>query len=163
MPVVDYCAEEVRRQYYYESGSRIRERGLLATGWMLDAWAYVMSVHGDRPLTVGLIEHIGRLVEPRDNERGFRTIPIYVGGQEKAQPEDIERLLGQLVEAYNEGRLDPITYPGKSPEDQFYFEYENIHPFRDGNGRSGKILYNLLRGTLAAPQWPPRYWEGINP
>jgi fido (protein-threonine AMPylation protein) len=48
-------------------------------------------------------------------------------------------------------------------EDQFYYEYENIHPFRDGNGRTGKILYNYLLGTLDNPKMPPNFWGSSNP
>ncbi len=156
LPVISYCAEEVSRQY---SASVWAEQAAHAVGWMLRAWAHAMT---DGPaLTVALIQSIGMLVEPGLNKRGFRRIPIYVGGEEKAKADDIERLLGQLVDAYNEKRLDPLTWPGKTPEDEFYVRFEAIHPFRDGNGRTGKVLYNMLRGTLAAPVWPPDFYGGI--
>lgn len=161
LPVVEYCAEEVSRQYAYSVWAKTSAK---AVGWMIDAWSYALmeSARG-RPLGVSLIEEIGSIVEPGHNAKGFRRIPIYVGGQEKDKPEDVQRHLLYLVDAYNEGRLEPLRWPGKTPEDQFYFEFENIHPFRDGNGRTGKIVYNMLRGTLRNPEWPPDYFGGVNP
>jgi fido (protein-threonine AMPylation protein) len=51
--------------------------------------------------------------------------------------------------------------PNMTPE-QAYYEFEIIHPFRDGNGRTGKIIYNWLMGTLRAPVFPPDMFGGIS-
>jgi fido (protein-threonine AMPylation protein) len=40
---------------------------------------------------------------------------------------------------------------------EFYQEFETLHPFNDGNGRVGAILFNLLNGTLSDPIVPPPY------
>jgi Fic family protein len=50
----------------------------------------------------------------------------------------------------NNGLIEPATT---------YRRFEEIHPFVDGNGRCGKILYNYLHNSLDAPTWPPNYWE----
>ena len=42
-----------------------------------------------------------------------------------------------------------------------YFAFEHVHPFPDGNGRSGKVIYNWARGTLDRPEFPPAFWGGI--
>ena len=40
--------------------------------------------------------------------------------------------------------------------------FENVHPFEDGNGRTGRILYNLHRLKLGLPihiimaDWPKK-------
>ena len=45
---------------------------------------------------------------------------------------------------------------GITPE-EFYQEFESIHPGIDGNGRVGCILYNFLRGSMNIPIKPPEF------
>lgn len=47
--------------------------------------------------------------------------------------------------------------------DDWYLAYEAIHPFGDGNGRTGKILHNWLMGTLEEPVLVDDYFGGGNP
>ena len=155
--VLQYIAEECERQ-----GS-----GGASVYNMVKAWEYASNLKDLAcPLTLEIIETLGKLVEPEYNKNGFRQIRIFVSDGftsiEKAPWERVPEMLQNLIEAYYEGRLEPTHKVAETPEDQFYFEYQNIHGFRDGNGRSGKIVYNFLRGTLNNPWLPPNFWNYTN-
>lgn len=129
-----YIAEEVARQGH--PGDKLRER------WMWLAWDYAQSRCSSLP-TIADIETMGRLIEPDRNAGGFRQCGVRVGNRICPPAGEVRERLHRLW--LLEG-LTPI---------EFYKEFEMIHPFRDGNGRTGKVLLNWLNCTLAAPIFPP--------
>lgn len=52
-----------------------------------------------------------------------------------ALPEEVEDRMTELIETYNALSQHTITDLAK-----FHAEYEAIHPFQDGNGRTGRII-----------------------
>lgn len=69
----------------------------------------------------------------RDNEW------VRIGNHIGANPEFVNDLMHDLVNKFNSDRemyfIDKIAW--------FHAEFENIHPFCDGNGRIGRVLINL--------------------
>jgi Fic family protein len=153
--IIAYCAEEVRRQ---------RDTPL-HVGYMVQAWehAWTQTVIRAQPLTVALVEEIGALVAPDHNLGGFRKHDVRVGYNVKMPWQQVPRAMDNLFEAWQEGRLDGFTHElagTVGPPERLYYEFEEIHPFGDGNGRTGKVIYNAALGMLHAPKWPPDFFGG---
>jgi hypothetical protein len=134
--------------------------------WMTHAWEYAVerSARSFRPDLDDLL-HIAYEIEPGENFRGYRRIPIFVGNETKVDWRDIPRMVSSLWNIIMD--VEPIT--GRSAPDEpmtaddFYVEFENIHPFGDGNGRTGKIIHNWILGTLRDPVLVRDYFKGGNP
>lgn len=130
--VIQFCAIECRLQM----------SGELSVAWMVDGMIYAQNMHDLKP-TVTDVLNLGRLIEPNDNALGFRTCGVRIGYELKTDWENIPYQVVNLMEVCD--RLTP---------NEFFFAYETIHPFGDGNGRTGAILFNWLNDTLYQPVWP---------
>lgn len=124
---------------------RLQQSGEVSVWWMANAWVHAQQIA--LPLSVDDVLVLGALVEPDKNADGFRQVGVRVGEDVKGDWRNVPRQMVNLVEASE--RLTAA---------EWFREYEEVHPFRDGNGRTGQILYNLLSGTLDAPEWAPDYW-----
>lgn len=82
----------------------------------------------------------------------LRTTPVTFADLSVAlAPEHIVRQLELLIDQIN-GLL--VT------NEEFYQRFEEIHPFEDGNGRVGALLYNVFSGWLDDPVHPPEFKKG---
>lgn len=140
LSVIGYVSEEVFRQGH----DTTRLEGIERVGWMLNAWsAALRSSHSRKPTMDDAIV-LGQMVEPIMNIYGLRDCGVRVGSRSCPSPDRVLPLLTALFDQQH--ALEPI---------EFYKEFELIHPFVDGNGRTGKILLNWLNGTLLHPIFPP--------
>lgn len=135
--VITWAAQECEWQ---GSGER-------SVPWMVEGWLYAME-YKDAPITELDIKTLGMLVEPRHNYNGYRQVGVRVGYSIKPDWKEVPDLMKGIIPV--QGALLPA---------EWFREYEEIHPFRDGNGRTGNILYNWLCGTLDDPQMPPNLWH----
>ena len=110
-----------------------------------DAFLYVQDVaQNDTPLSEVVIKNIHSLVlMNRPDDKGvYRRILVRIMGAytEPVQPYMIEPKMTELI-SKNEGREQSMHIIERIA--RFHLEFEGIHPFIDGNGRTGRLLMNL--------------------
>lgn len=145
--LTDFAIEECSRQndLSLDSVARMVEATIEAYNCWLSCF-----IHNDEETEENIfyfIKRLGAIVKPQ-NEKGFRQTPVvFANGDSGISHNQIERVLKLLISAIN-----GLT------ADEFYIEFEKIHPFEDGNGRVGAILWNLLSNN-ADPVCPPDFFN----
>ena len=117
-----------------------------------EAFEYVSSLVGiGEPLTERVIKDIHYLVlsDKKDDRGVYRKIPVRIMGaaHEPMQPYLILPKMEQLIVDLNSSNENIVTKLAR-----FHIEFESIHPFIDGNGRTGRLLVNL---ELMKAGYPP--------
>lgn len=126
-----------------------------------EAFEYVEQLATEqKPLSISDICNIHYLVlSHRKEDRGqFRRIPVRIAGAltEPVQPYMIEPVLSQLLEEMQ------TKYAALSVPEQvalFHLRFEGIHPFIDGNGRTGRLLMNLQLIRAGLPPINVKYTD----
>jgi len=72
---------------------------------------------------------------------GFREEKVVVGNEEVADWKNVKPLLEELLGWYNDAKK--AWYPPELAF-TFYYRFEKIHPFLDGNGRVGRLIMNRI-------------------
>lgn len=89
------------------------------------------------------------LADKKDDRGIYRRVPVRIMGaaHEPVQPYLIITKMEELLEQYKNSKEDIVTKLAR-----FHIEFEGIHPFIDGNGRTGRLLVNL---ELMKAGYPP--------
>jgi len=74
-------------------------------------------------------------------QKGFKKIENIVGNSKTTPPEKVEEELTHLIKWYkqNKNKLHPLILAF-----EFHRRYESIHPFLNGNGRTGRLIMNKI-------------------
>jgi Fic family protein len=111
------------------------------------AWNYVLEVC-KLDLSISVIHNIHKLVMTNiDGEAGaFKRTQNIVGSRLTTAPEKVPTEMQYLISNLMDGRLKYV----ESEEDLleavawFHLEFEKVHPYPDGNGRTGRLLINWV-------------------
>ena len=117
-----------------------------------DAFLYVQELVRDKvPFSENIIKQIHTLVlMDRPEDRGiYRRIPVRIMGAYHTPPDPVmvPELMEKLVKEFEVSKLHPIERAAL-----FHLKFEGIHPFVDGNGRTGRLILNLF---LMQNGYPP--------
>ena len=105
-------------------------------------------------LRESLIKRIASQINRNINELdSYRRVQVFIRGAEHVPPAAarVPQAMMELVYSYNQA-----IRSGEDPlrrEAEFHIRFERIHPFEDGNGRTGRVL--LQRGCMLSGLEPP--------
>ncbi len=114
----------------------------------LYAWNYVI---GQKELTssvvlkthkILMLHHLGPQYKGR-----FRDVPIWIGGREVDNAPNIPSAIAGWCEVVNAN----VQARNEESYKMCHLSYERIHPFIDGNGRTGRIFMNWQRVKSKLP------------
>jgi len=137
-------------EFLKESNAIEREYSEVALEDSKHAWNFAKNcMKAKAQIDIQFIKLIHKRLMERLNSRiagKIRDCDVWVGGRKGYNPKEIELSLKDwCLGANNLISADE----GTIREDHIWFE--KIHPFEDGNGRTGRILMNIQRLNLGLP------------
>jgi len=117
-----------------------------------DAFLYVVSLVKKKvPISERIIREIHALVliDSPEDKGVYRRIPVKIMGahHEPPQPFLVPVQMERLIADFSSGNRHIIETTAL-----FHLNFEGIHPFIDGNGRTGRLILNLM---LMQAGYPP--------
>jgi Fic family protein len=157
--------DEMLVEYVYNSNAiegntlTLRETALVLEGMTIDqkplkdhleaighreAFLFIQQLVEEKvPLTESIIKQIHTLVlMDKPEDRGvYRRVPVRIMGaaHEPPQPYLVPVQMEALLAEFRHSKLHPIEAAAL-----FHLRFEAIHPFIDGNGRTGRLILNLM-------------------
>lgn len=141
---------------YHPVGKTLLECQEMADHFAAYEW---MHQHLDHKFDVGLLKEVNRLVTlhtltykaPDAVPGEFTTVDMAAGdtifGDHERLTAQVPRLMASTAQAMEERKNHPMIIAAR-----FHGFYEYLHPFRDGNGRTGRLLSNFILLRFSLPE-----------
>ncbi len=108
--------------------------------------------HAGEPLTSELVKELHRMLKAATTDSAkdwfamgdWKKLPNEVGGQKTVPPKEVDKAMRSLLNEYRTSK--PVRHSFDDLLD-FHVQFEQIHPFQDGNGRVGRLI--LFKECLA--------------
>lgn len=156
-----FSIDDTRALFEQGLGYRPVGKSLLECQEMSDHFAAYEWLHGhlDHPFDVELMTTINRLITlhtlaykvPGAVPGEFTTVDMAAGdtifGQHQKLIAQVPKLMASTAQAMAQGHVHPMILAAR-----FHGFYEYLHPFRDGNGRTGRMLSNFILLHFGLPE-----------
>ena len=125
-------------------------------------------LHAGDPLTEGFIRSLHAQLKAGTNSAElygageYKKYPNTVGGIATTPPDEVEKEMRALLNDYNR-----IRSPRFEDLVAFHYSFECIHPFQDGNGRLGRLIFfkeclrNGLIPSYIDDHYKSEYYNGL--
>ena len=180
---VERLTEQFVVEYTYNSNAiegntlTLRETDLVLRGLTIDkkplrdhmeaighkeAFEFISELVKDNvQLTESIIKQIHYLVlaDKKDDRGVYRRVPVLIMGakHEPVEPYLIATKMEQLLLDYQASTENIVTKMAR-----FHIEFEAIHPFIDGNGRTGRLLVNLELMKVGLPAIDIKFTDRVS-
>lgn len=123
---------ELIKEYLTESNKIENVYAEQALEDALTAWNYLSN---QSELTHDVVKHTHNLLlqnKQPDIAGEYRTVQVYIGNDKPPHHSQIKPLLTELYNKTPNTAVEAL---------QLHVTFEKIHPFEDGNGRIGRLIY----------------------
>ena len=108
-------------------------------------------IEENQELNNQMIINLGKIINKNIKEiDGYRKVQVLIQAAEHIPPEPskVQNLMYYFIDNYNNELVENNIFNKIA---KYHYNFEQIHPFEDGNGRTGRILinYELLKNGYA--------------
>jgi hypothetical protein len=146
--------EYMEVQGYGNAADWVYGHGIDPGAWSIDNPLTVTDLRHVHKLALDLVWDVAPHPQASDAERpgAFRRHDIepFPEGMRPPPFPDVPQLVSSWIDDVNHlPRTDPLTFPEELA--RVHARFEQIHPFLDGNGRTGRLVLNLVLVRLGYP------------
>ncbi len=154
---------------FLQQSNEIEGEGFDAMQDSIDAWEYIkplFPLKAEQILRCHQILMSSRKTIPEAAKGAWTKVRTRVGMRVNPPPDEVPQLIDSWIKRINKD-IEIFNYDIKASmrkvaieieseinaesAKRYHIRFEQIHPFQDGNGRVGRILYNWHRLRLGLP------------